>query len=103
MTDSIGWNAVLGALAGAAWNLANFWMLTRLLSAWMNPVRSRRRVFGWLLLKLAVLYPMACMFLRAFPQLAVSFGVGFTLVLCAAVAWFAASAQLTITLKTHGR
>ena len=94
---------MLGALAGAAWNLTNFWILTRLLSAWISPVRSRRRVLGWLLLKLAVLYPLAFVFLRAFPHLAVSFGVGFTLVLCAAVAWFAASAQRTVALKSHGR
>ena len=91
----------VGLLVGSAWSLANLWVLGRLLTAWISPAprRSRRRVVGWLLLKLAVIYPLAVLFLHANPGAAVSFGVGFSLVLLAALIRFTVVAQRAIA---HG-
>lgn len=96
------WSA-FGMLAGGGWNFANLWILSRLLSAWMAPARSKRRVLGWLFLKLAVLYPLVFLFLQRAPHLAISFGIGFTIVLGAAIGYFAVAAQRPLILKPHGR
>lgn len=103
MTNPAVWNGALGVLTGATWNIANLWILSRLLSTWMSPSRSVRQVVGWLILKLAVLYPLVIVFLQAFPHLAMSFGVGFTMVLGGAITWFAVLAQRALTIKSHGR
>ena len=108
LTESHLLGTMLGVAAGAGWSLTNLWVLSRLLAAWMTPTRSTpstplgagRRAIGWLLLKLAVLYPLAFLFLRAAPYRAVSFGVGFTLVLGAAIGYVAVTAQRSIP---HGR
>ena len=96
-------NVALGVLSGATWGLASLWVLTRLVAAWIGPARSTRRVSGWLLVKFAVLYPLAFTFLHAYSSLAISFGVGFTVVLGAALGYFAVRAQRAMTLRPHGR
>ena len=103
MTNAALWSPALGVAAGMAWNLANLWILTRLLSSWISPARSTRRVVGWLIVKLGALYPLAVLFLRTFPHLAISFGVGFTVVLGGAITWFVINAQRSVAVKAHGR
>lgn len=95
--------AALGMAAGGAWSLASLWCLARLLAAWLSPARSRRRVIGWLLVKLAVLYPLAVVFLQAHPRLAMSFGVGFTLALAVMACGFALHGVRAARAQSHGR
>ena len=78
-----------GLAVGAAWNLANLWCLSRVLSAWLGPHRSRRRAIAWLLIKLAALYPAAFIILNTHPQLATGFGIGFSLALVVMMVGFA--------------
>ena len=92
-----------GFLVGVAWGLANLWVLARLLAAWLHPPRSKWRVVGWLLAKLAVVYPLAALFLYAYPGRAMSFGLGFSVVLLAAIARSLLIAQRPVALRTHGR
>ena len=87
-------------LVGGVWSVANLWVLARLLAAWVGPQRSRRRVVGWLLMKLAVLYPLAVLFLRASPEAAGGFGIGFSVVLLAAITRYLLAAQRSVA---HGR
>ena len=93
----------VGFLVGVTWGLVNLWVLARLLTAWMSSQRSRRRVVGWLLTKVAVVYPLAVLFLHAYPGCAMSFGLGFSVVLLAAIARFLLLAQRPVSLRTHGR
>ena len=90
----------IGLICGAAWNAANFWCLTRLLAAWVGPRRSQPRAIGWVLVKLAVVYPSAFLLLRH-PQVSpIGFGLGFTLVLLIGIGAFAGRAQRSLA---HGR
>ncbi|MBI4342495.1 MAG: hypothetical protein HY599_03920 [Candidatus Omnitrophica bacterium] len=89
-----------GLLAGAAWNFASVWTLSRLLNAWLSPQRSRRHVVGWLAAKLAVLYPLAALFLQTYPGTAVGFGIGFTVALLVVIGWYALATQRSLA---HGR
>lgn len=70
-----------GVFAGGIWNLANFWCLTRLLSAWLGPQQSRRRVIGWLLVKCPLLYGAAFALLSHPAVSVIGFSIGFTVVL----------------------
>jgi hypothetical protein len=82
-----GWGAHAGwgLLAGGVWNLVNLWCLSRLLAAWLGPQRSTARVVRWLVIKFPLLYGVAWLLLsRAWVSM-VGFGVGFTLVLLAAL------------------
>lgn len=90
-----------GIAAGGAWSLANLWCLSRVLSAWLGPEHSRRRAVGWLLVKVAVLYPAAFAVLSVHRQLAPGFGLGFTLVLAVVIAGFALRSRLPV--RPHGR
>lgn len=102
MSMGTGWlgGALLrGIIVGALWHLTSLWCLARLLSAWLGPQPSRRRVLTWLLLKFPALYVVAIMCLRQ-PSISIAgFGIGFTLVLIAAMGWFAARAMRL----AHGR
>ena len=80
-------NLLLSAAAGAAWNAASLFCLARLLRAWLGPQPSRRRVAGWLLVKCLLLYPLVVLILRHPAISCAAFGVGFTLVLIAAMGW----------------
>jgi hypothetical protein len=91
----------LGLLAGALWNAANFWVLARLLRAWVGPRRSQRRVVGWLIVKLAAVYPAAFLALRHPLVSPLGFGLGFTLVLFAGIGWLMTRTQRA--LVPHGR
>ncbi len=93
---------VVGILAGGAWNLANLWCLTQLFRAWLEPSPSRRRAIIWLLLKFPVLYLLAFGLLRMPSASLLGFGIGFTVVLVAAMGWFALQAQQMIA-RSHGR
>ena len=90
----------IGLLAGAAWNLASFWCLRRLLAAWIGPRASQPRAIGWVVAKLAVLYPSAYLMLRHPLVSPIGFGLGFTLVLLAGMGLSLAQAQRRIA---HGR
>ena len=104
---ALAWNAreplALGIAAGGAWSLASLWCLARLLAAWLSPTHSRRRVIGWLLVKLAVLYPLAVAFLLAAPHLAMSFGIGFTVALAVMAVGFACQGIRAAQAQSHGR
>ena len=109
-----------GIAAGALWNAANLWCLTRLLRAWLgsSPRLSRvaesepprrgapsanRQVVGWLLVKFPLLYGLAFVILRFGAVSLIGFGVGFTLVLAIAVGWFAVAARRLTVPPSHGR
>ena len=92
-----------GGIAGAVWNALNLWCLTRLLQAWLGPRPSRRLALGWLLAKFPLLYAAAWVCLSHPGSSAAGFGVGFTVVLIAAMAWFAFQAQRMAPLRSHGR
>jgi hypothetical protein len=94
---------VLGLAAGAAWNLASLWLLTRLLGAWLGPRPSTRRAIGWLLLKFPLLYLGAFVLLRHPSISVIGFGIGFTLVLAVAVAALALKAGRMTARTSHGR
>jgi len=68
---------IAGVLAGAAWNLASLWCLSRMLAAWLGPRRSSRRALGWLLVKFPLLYVLAFVMLRSGSVSLVGFGIGF--------------------------
>jgi len=92
-----------GGIAGAVWNALNFWCLTRLLQAWLGPQPSRRRALGWLLAKFPLLYAAAWVYLSRPGASVIGFGVGFTVILIAAMAWFVLQAQQITPFSSHGR
>ena len=93
----------VGIAAGGLWNLASLWCLTRMLRAWLGPVRSPRRAMAWLLLKLVVIYPLAVVLIRHPAGSMIGFGIGFTAVLIVAMAWFFRRAARVIPQHSHGR
>jgi len=95
---------IAGVLAGAAWNLASLWCLSRMLAAWLGPRRSSRRALGWLLVKFPLLYVLAFVMLRSGSVSLVGFGIGFTVVLSLALLGVAIRAQrLLAPVKSHVR
>ena len=96
-------NPVLGVLAGATWNLASLWCLTRLLRAWLGPQPSRRRVLLWLLVKFPLLYLLVFLLLRQPAISVVGFGVGFSLALLVVVGWLLRQAVQMSPIRPHGR
>ena len=94
---------LLGVLAGAAWNAASVWVMGRMLQAWLAADTHRGQAIGWLLVKLGVVYPMAWLILRHPAVSLPGFSVGFTLILFAALAWFAARTQPVSVPRPHGR
>jgi hypothetical protein len=97
-----GGRCALSLVAGGIWNLASLWLLTRLLGAWLGPRPSTRRAVGWLLLKFPMLYLAAFMLLHQPSVSVIGFGIGFTVVLAAAVADAALQAG-RITTRPNGR
>ena len=109
-----------GIAAGALWNAASLWCLTRLLRAWLGPphalpgsLEATRRTAaspmarwqgaGWVLVKFPLLYGLAIALLRSRAVSLLGFGVGFTLVLAIAVGWFAVAARRLTVPPSHGR
>jgi len=94
----------LGVLAGGLWNLASLWCLVRLLSAWLGRSASRPwQVAGWLLLKFPLLYLLVFSMRRAPAISLIGFGVGFTIVLAAAVAALACETRPLMAGRSHVR
>ena len=93
----------VGILAGGCWNLASLWCLMQLLTAWLGPHPSQRRVIGWLLVKFPLLYPLVFTILRRPGISLLGFGIGFTVVLLTAVTWYAGPAQQMLLGRAHGR
>ncbi len=99
-----------GLLAGGLWNLASLWCLSRLLSAWVAPQRSKRLAITWLVVKFPLLYGAAVVLLRH-PALSLSarqagpigFGLGVTVVLVVAVGGFGIQAQRLTMVRSDGR
>jgi hypothetical protein len=93
-----------GVLVGAAWNFASLWCLARMLAAWLGPRASRRRALSWLLVKFPLLYLLGFVILRDRSVSIVGFGIGFTIVLAAAlVALTVRTQRLLAPVKSHGR
>ena len=111
MTDSIatqawhwsGLSLAVGVLVGGAWNAANLWCLSRLLSSWLGPQPSRRRAVGWLVIKFPALYLLVFAYLTRPAGSLIGFGLGFTLTLAAAIVWFTVRAQRLVAVRPHGR
>lgn len=99
------WDVRLGAgiVAGGLWNMASLWCLTRLLSTWLGPQPSRRRTVAWLLVKFPLLYLAVFGMLRLPTVSATGFGIGFTLMLVAAITWFALRTDRTLSIRMDGR
>lgn len=93
----------VGVVAGGGWNIASLWCLTRLLSAWLGPERSRRRVLRWLLVKFPLLYALAILGLRTPGFSIVGFGIGFTVVLLVVVGRFALWSRRPVGTHPYGR
>ena len=93
----------LGVLVGAAWNLASFWCLVRLLNLWLSPKPSKRRVLLWVLVKFPLLYLLAGILLYTRVVSLLGFGIGFTIVLALAMGWFAWHAARMSMVRSHGR
>ena len=93
----------LGILAGGCWNLASLWCLTQLLNAWLGPHPSQRRAIGWLLVKFPLLYVLVFTILRRPGLSLLGFGIGFTIVLLTAVAWWALHSQQILLSRAHDR
>ena len=74
-----------GVLAGSLWNAANFWCFSHALGAWLDPQRARRHQIGWFVVKFPLLYAAAFSLLQMPWISPIGFGIGFTLVLAAAV------------------
>jgi hypothetical protein len=92
----------LGIAAGGCWGLANLWCLARVLNAWLG-AHSRRRAITWLLVKLAVLYPVAIATLSADPRLSPGFGLGFGVALVVVIAGIAWNVRRAAAVSSHGR
>ena len=93
----------LGIVGGGMWNLLNLWCLIRLLRAWLGSQRSSRRVLGWLLLKFPLLYGLLFVVFRHQTISLLGFGIGFTVVLLAALGVLAASAHQMMGVRSDGR
>jgi hypothetical protein len=93
----------IGLVAGGVWNLASVWSLRRLLGAWLGPSPSRRRALLWLLVKFPLLYLLAVALLRSPQVSSVGFGLGFTLVLIAAIAQVVMQVRSRTARHPHGR
>ena len=91
-----GARAGLGIAVGGGWNLLSLWCLAQLLSTWLGPQRSTRRVVWWLLMKFPLLYAAAYGLLRIPFVSLVGFSVGFTAVLVTAVVVLMFHAQRSI-------
>ena len=109
---SLAWaqsSITMGVLAGGVWNLLSLWWLTRLFAAWLGPKPSQRRVIGWLLLKFPLLYVVAIGLMSSGWISGLAFGVGFTVVLFAAIAGLIVHSRHlfvghpTTSLKAGGR
>ena len=98
-----GLHAALGVFAGGAWNLASLWCLVQLLNAWLGPAPSRKRVWGWLLVKFPLLYFLAFGLLWTKAVSAVGFGVGFSVVLLVILTGMACQAKHLVITRPHGR
>ena len=83
-------------LIGGAWNLVNLWCLAHLLSAWLGPQPSRRRVIRWLLLKVPLLSLVVLTLAHGSRPLLAGFGVGFSVVLALALGWCLRHARMSI-------
>jgi len=92
-----------GVLAGGLWNVANLWCLMRLLSTWLTPQPSTRRVLAWAAIKFPLLYLIAVAIFRYLSVSLVGFGIGFTVVLGSAVAVLAIHARQLVRPIAHGR
>ena len=90
-----------GLLAGAAWNLASLWCLSRLMTAWLGSPHSTRRALGWLAVKLALYGLILLVFIKQIVS-PTGFGLGFGLTLVAAMAWCILTARHTLWVP-HGR
>ena len=75
----------IGVAAGVAWNGASLWCLTQLLRAWLGPQPSRRRAIIWVVVKFPLLYALTFFLLRNAKVSIVGFGIGFSVVLFAAI------------------
>jgi hypothetical protein len=93
----------LGIVCGGFWHLASLWCLVHLLDAWLGPQPSRRHVIGWLLAKFPLLYVFVFVALRQPSISLIGFGIGFTVILVAAVGALAFSAQRMTMVRAHGR
>ena len=93
---------VFGLLAGAAWNAASLWCLSRLLGAWIGPQPSRRRALAWLPVKLS-LYAAAWWLLSRPAVSLIGFSLGFTLVLALAAGGFILRARGVALARADGR
>ncbi len=98
----MGGSVMLGVLAGAAWNLASLWCLTRMMGAWLGPNGSTKRAAGWILVKFPLLYLLAFAMLRSSISI-IGFGIGFSVVLLVSVAWFVLNAQKLMAVRSDGR
>lgn len=86
-----------GVLAGALWNAANLWCLSKALGAWLKPQPTpparrswlpgwaRRQQIGWFLVKFPLLYAAAFGLVQIPGVSLIGFGIGFTVVLGSAV------------------
>ena len=80
------WTTIaVGAAAGAAWNVASLWCLAQLLHAWLGPAPSTRRAVVWLVVKFPLLYGLTFVMLWHQAISVVGFGIGFSVVLVAAI------------------
>ena len=87
-----GASAAVGVLTGGLWNLLSLWALTQLLSVWLGPDRSNRKVVAWVLIKFPLLYVLAFALLQVRFISSVGFAAGFSIVLIIAIATFAVNA-----------
>ena len=102
---SLRWDHALavGMVAGGVWNLMNLWCLIRALHVWLGSESSRRQAVGWFLVKFPLLYLIAVGVLLARGVSAVGFGIGFSIVLAAALLTALRHAQQELrTLSSHG-
>ncbi|PIQ83932.1 MAG: hypothetical protein COV75_04850 [Candidatus Omnitrophica bacterium CG11_big_fil_rev_8_21_14_0_20_63_9] len=90
---------MLGTLAGLLWSLANVWGLARLSTVWLRDGASRTRTLLWFFIKFPCLYAVAIWLLLQPAVSPAGFGIGFTLVLIAAIV----VAAVRSTATAHGQ
>ena len=90
-----------GIFVGAVWNLINLWCLSRALRTWLHPQPSRARAIAWLAVKFPLLYSVAVGYLMRSSASAMGFGIGFLIVLIAALVAGLINASRT-AFSTHG-
>lgn len=100
---SDGAQCVMGMVSGIVWDLASLGCLSRLLHAWLAPRRAQRRALGWGFAKAVLLGLLVYLFTRVSPSFIMGFGLGFTLVLLAAMGWFVLRAQRAFAIRSYGR